>query len=84
LFGEGGFGRWGPRSRPPTHPLRSLLVEGIASSSLRHGYFDWRRSQARQIVSASAPASSRRDPIPSLRYALLRCTSTVFGVTYRV
>ena len=26
--------------------------------------------------------SSWREPIPSLRYALLRCTSTVFGVTY--
>jgi hypothetical protein len=34
-----------------------------------------------QVLSASAPARSRRDPMPSLRYALLRCTSIVFGVT---
>jgi hypothetical protein len=30
---------------------------------------------------ASASGSSRRERIPSLRYALERCTSTVFGVT---
>jgi hypothetical protein len=31
--------------------------------------------------SAKARASSRLEAMPSLRYALLRCTSTVFGVT---
>jgi len=61
---------------------------GSRKQSPACGGFFWAsitvRKRGPQLGSARAPASSRRDAIPSLRYALLRCTSTVFGVTYRI
>ena len=39
-----------------------------------------RRDRAR-VLGQRSPASSRRERMPSLRYALERWTSTVFGVT---
>ena len=66
---------------------RLVLIEGpagIGKSGLLAGLRERARPRLAVLSArhpASATASSRRDRIPSLRYALERWTSTVFGVT---
>ena len=62
-----GCGPAGRRAGGRRHTARPVRPNEAAPSLLRRG--------------RSASASSRRERMPSLRYELLRCTSTVFGVT---